>query len=1189
MNLLIKIFFWVALLVVFLLLSIFGADYFDWQIWQQMLCFVSLIAATLAMQWSWRRYKIKRHFKSLSINHNFNFNASKAWHLGLHQFQNEQHLTKQSFKQKPWYVGIAFREIDAFKNNTSVVLDNNNTNVRIRLIALDEMFVLQFEFTSRLVLEREMEIYQQYFLMFEKSFRKHNAGLLLYLDATGFEQLDAQRVTELSDTLQKIIEKAQAVSAQHHPVQIIFHNIQKVVEYPAFLVRLSRKTKMEAFGWQSTQLAFYNADIWLDIDQNIRHTLLERTEYAFANNLRISSVEDYQLLTHIKLQLGSLRTLFDTLSNRVSFCVGGVFWVESLDNLKAGKYKPFASKLFEKHLPAVILKPMLTSSALAVKSAQRKLAITAYFMVVAIALYHLTSCYFHANKALGNIIGSLPTRVYFHNKLTPDLKSLGSYQVVIDSIDSQLTEHAFTLFPYQNSFDLLRKYYVRAYERYFQRFILNNVNKNLTNVLHSSAVKKDSKLRVALLIHIMDRVNLINAKLSNQPLSGLEGPPLWNNQLSIFDNPQNSFSELYKKYIFYTVNNNALREERTFLLTMAAGLHLEKDNFRWLPQYINTNSGIKPITLNDIWGGSNIVHIHNDQIDPCFTFDGSEAIGNFWVNFNQAFAQLNDFSLIQADFLQWYQNVRYLQWTNFLEVFPQGYKTLNNKGEWDTIYINMASVNGISQSLFQTIQQQFSDVISQDTRIVLTPPAWLILTQKLNLILSYAVKDGVISKAKNRFINLDQIIQYVSQRKSDLNTTEQAKVYYFDTLDQPAVAAKDFYNYSQAVSALYQPVTLPEQAFLNSKSIYASNNAVFNTALNSQQTMMYRFNSLGLQDNVFWQIYQVPLEFYVRYMNFVSNIYLNQAWQEDVLGKVQNSPTFFVSDLLFSEKGIFWTFFNKYLTNYFVIQNSNVVPKFYFDIPYPFTDDFYTLVISAASRYSLAKEQSLFKKYFADDNANTSAPAAAATGLPPLSQVGAPTPAPSAVITPVPISAIVALPPSLNAEAKVQPQQITLVANCAKGNFELTNYNFPIEKSLPQPLNDCLKASVKIFFDDFTLEKNYAGPTGLLDFLNGLTNNSVTFSEMDFPESASYLQQYHIDTIKLNYKVTGLSNMMRQYAEFLKMQKSLFKEEKNYSSIADLPTIITFDNINDEPSLRAMLSATNTLVWKKDALTKTKK
>ena len=1179
MNIFLKIVFWLLISVFYLILSNVIGAYFDWVIWQEIVFFGGLIILTLVVQWAWRRWRVKRRFKSLEVLDTFSFDVKKAFKQGLKQLEVDQQLARRDFKNKPWYIGVAFSEVKEFDGNFGVYLPNNNANFKIRIVVLDDMFVLQFEFTSRLILERELQLYQQYLSALEKSFSKKVLGFLYFINALEFELFDSSQSLEFSEHFQKVVSKTLLSTEKYYPITIIFHHINQLPEYPAFLARVSRKVRAELLGWQARSADFYHSDDWQETKKQINDELLFRLEYAFANNIRLTQVGDYQLLTHLNRQLDALQIVFNAVSETVRFSLAGIYWVDSLAQLHVAKARPFTSKLFQQQLPAGIFQPKLTLLAGAAAEAKRHTLLAIYLAFMACAALYIAVAYRNVKIVIANELNQLPKHVYFHHLLTPDLHSAGVYQSIIRRLDG-LNDKWLASMPYHAGIARLHDYYVRAYLYTFQKYILSAVNANLTTAMHSEMMKKDPVFRAELIFHVMNRLDLLNAKLHKQPLNDLSGPPLWNETLAAFEHQSVDFASLYVSYIELNQNMHSMQQEHDYLQRLAAQFNFSQDNFYWLPDYLNTKSNINSITLKSIWGGSNDFRLANDAVLPAYTYDGSQAISSFWQNFNEAFAPLGDFTTNRLSFIQWYQSQRYKNWSAFLLNFSNGYQTLNNTGEWDTVYINMSTERGVCYVLFHTIEQQFTDAISNSTELVNTPPAWLTLSKKLSVILEDSVKNGQVGSSKlngikQRYFNFRALMNYAKQKSPNLNSTQQLSVLYYESFDGKAAAANDFYKYTQLINKLFQPVVLPEQAFANSSSIYGGTNAAFNAVLNAEQLMIYRFNALGLEDNIFWTLYQIPLEYYVRYMNFVSNVYINQAWQINVLGKLQNTPEIFLNDLMFSETGVFWAFFNKYLNNYFTVQNSIVVPKFYFDVPYPFVDEFYDLVVDATSRYSLAKQQALFKKHFSAD-----APAAA-SGLPPVSEANAAAAAstPTAETASVTDDAtLIALPPTLNAGALIQPQQITLLAECTKGNFELTNYNFPIEKALPVPLTSCLKASVRIYFADFYLEKIYAAPSGLLDFLKGINNNAITYTAADFPASSYYLQQYGITHIKLNYQFTGLADTLQQYTDYLKLQKTLGKEQRNYTSLAELPRIIAYTDVNERPALRAMIGSSNNVV-----------
>ncbi len=1161
-NMLLKIFLWLALLCCFILMSVLCGDYFEWLRWQQGLFFLGLIITALLAQWSWRRWKLKRYLKSLSASKVLNFNAEHAFHEGLHLFKQNQPLSERTLSNKNWFIGIAFDGMDSVDEKESVLLANNQVNIEIRLVKLDNAFILQFYFKSRLLLERELELYQRYLAVFREKFKAAIKGFLYFVNANAFEQHDALSLTTFNDNVQKIIIKTVDISQTHYPINLILTDINEVSGYPDFLIRLPRKFKTMLLGWQASTFEFYNSEDWRE--RQWLTQWLVRAEYAFANNLNIRSVEAYLFLTHIQRQAANIQILFDQVSDATDIAVAGIYWVESLKKLSALHVKSFTNCLFNKQLVTGI-QPQLTLVAQHNKISRITTLRATYWCVMAAVFLYACYAFFQEKHVILAQVATLPKKIFFYYDIQRDLASISIYKTIISQLDEDFVNNHFRFMPFHAGFDELRANYARTFSCYFHTYILKQVDNDLIQIIQTSDFQTDPVLRGKIIFHVMNRLNLLHAKIHHIPLDGLAGPNLWlKNTTLLSSNPHYSFADLYVTYVAENTDNQALQTEYTQLMKIALLLNLAQDDFHWLPAYLNTQSDIAPLTLNSLWGGSRIVQLDNASIAPAYTFDGSQAITAFWVNFKQAFAVIFANAVTQQmTFEQWYQQLRFTCWARFLSEFPQGYLTLNDMGEWNQVYVKMASGQNISQLFLELITAQFSDELTQKVRLLASEPAWLVLTNKVTTVLNAGVNQSNITTVKDKLLSLKALIQFAKERDNHVSPEQQAEAYYFNSYNEKGLAASTFYQYFQTLTKLYVPVMLSQAAFENSKAIYVGGNQPFTAAVTIEQAMEQQFNTVNLDNIIFWNIYRVPLEFYLRYVNYLSATYINQAWQNEVLTKLQNTPEFFMTDLMFGESGLFWTFYNKYLSDYFNVNVGTVLPKTYFAVAYPFNDDFYRLLLSASARYSMLKQQNLYKKYFSSE-------AASPPMLPPLPPLSAPDA--TAEMSVNPVATIMALPPTLNHEATLQPQQITLLAECTKGNFDLTNYNFPIQKPLPMPLSDCTNVSVRFYFGEFYLEKNYPGATGFLDFLTRINNNTLNFSAQDFPDHALALKHYHINNITLHYQLSGLSSMLEQYKAYLKMQTNFSQQQKNYTSIMDLPNTIVYSDALDKTSLKHDLS-----------------
>lgn len=1114
-------------------------------LWQKALLMVGLIAACLLIQWLWRRRRLKYHLKLLSISNVSVFDIQKAWRTGLAQWRHELQLTAKDFRQKPWHIGFSFETLPGLNQHPRVTLESNSHNVNVSLVAIDQTYVLLFEFTSRLLLEREIELYNSYLQAFNKTFNKNLVGQLCFFQATMLENIQAPLLLDISNNFSKLNDSLVQVTEKNLPITVLLHRIEDTPNFQDFWVRLAKNVKTEAFGWQANEFNFYEGDEWQDCKEAIWQQLLLHCEKAFIHQTAIGSIESYQFLSHIHAQLDQLQQLFRGENNQ-SFSLSGIYWLSALENTTATKSSPFSQKVFSQYLPTAKVRANWTPRAAIAAKQYIKTCLVSYWLVMMAALIYVCLSYQATAGLVLNQLQNFPKRVYFYNEPKMDLNSLLIYQNILVQLNDDQHNHWLSLLPFRAGIDHLQNAYRLSFINYFKRYALIPMDARL-----QKSVANNKTLRPLIIMSIMYRLNLINTQLLHLSIHTLQGPSVW---LADVD-PTNLFPELYKTYIENNDNINSLQQEKNNLLGFAKSLKLEQENPQWLLYFIDQKNVDDTIYLNQIWGGSKQNALANIKISPSFTLNGSLAVSEFWQNYSQAFSSIANFSKQQQCFYLWYQNLRYRQWSTFLMSFNQGYLTLNNQGEWDDTMSKIVTSNrGPYQFIFKLIDHQFTDDITQQSSMA--EPAWLTLGKQFNLVLNYDIHNKQAVNTTQVASSIQSFVDYAKQTKSSMDAKNTMMGLYYNKIDFQRVAANNFYAYAQATKLLQNTVLQPAQAYLVSKAIYGGNNASFNDAMNKELSLEKQFVALHMQTNLFWTLIKGPLEFYVRYSNLVSSSYLNDMWQLNVLAKTQNIPAMFLNNLLFGDNGIFWEFYNKNLGDYLIIRNNMVLPKFILGIPYPFTTSFYNLINSAASSVSLAKQQTLYGQYFDKQAANNTGPSTTTSTLP----------------------RIEALPPMLNTEATTLPQQITLNVQCGKDHFELTNYNFPIEKPLTMALNTCQKTSLNIIFNDFTLSKSY---DSFLEFLDSIQDNTLPLVAADFPNDTSFLKQYHITALTLNYQLDNFDGLIQQYRDYLNLQKTLKTHQKDYGSAEDLPAIIVATEAEGQASFREALDNSSTALWSK--------
>ena len=122
---------------------------------------------------------------------------------------------------------------------------------------------------------------------------------------------------------------------------------------------------------------------------------------------------------------------------------------------------------------------------------------------------------------------------------------------------------------------------------------------------------------------------------------------------------------------------------------------------------------------------------------------------------------------------------------------------------------------------------------------------------------------------------------------------------------------------------------------------------------------------------------------------------------------------------------------------------------------------------------------------------------------------------------------ISALPTDANPEATKKPHETRLVLQCATGNQELVNHNFPIKKTMQWTPQGCTDVTIEVYVGDAILKRIYSGPRGFLHFLAEFNSGRLLLRASDFPEQAGVLSGYKIRNVTVAYTFSGHDGALR--------------------------------------------------------------
>ncbi|MFH1984863.1 MAG: type VI secretion protein IcmF/TssM N-terminal domain-containing protein [Pseudomonadota bacterium] len=546
------------------------------------------------------------------------------------------------------------------------------------------------------------------------------------------------------------------------------------------------------------------------------------------------------------------------------------------------------------------------------------------------------------------------------------------------------------------------------------------------------------------------------------------------------------FANIYYAYLAWG-RDRADSQESVETLRRALIQLLSKKgaDLRWLVEkWVPGEPGLH---LNDFWGAAAIGQSQGKVVIPGgFTEKGRKNIGSFIEKISVALgdgAMKATFQNNTKEFWIWYRQEFYYIWESFIKDFHQASVRIDSIAGWQRLVGLMST----RQNPYFLLLNRAADEIAA-MKPDKDAPQWARLIVALKSIRDLAEAQ----RAKQQ--------QGGSLAGSLKVKTEELKGQALATID-PAEAREQENRLAQAgaMEAFLEAMGKLEGTVASQKQAFDSYAACFSyldakggagapSAFTTAYDSYYKLKNtlFTLKDvPVVWDLIFGPLDFIMAYAADESACFLQDQWEEQVLGAIEGADPAKVSKLLFDKtSGVVWAFANG-TAKPFLGRNKN---------GYFARSDFRKNQLPLSGAFI----------HFLNAGADAAIDAQ---------------PSYSVTLATVPIS--------VNAGAGIKPYGNLLAVDCSEKGLSLDNYNFPNSAAFSWAPDTCGDTTLRIVFQDLTLEKRYPGPLGFAGFLKAFRDGTLKFTPNDFPEHASAIKRMGISWIRVAYNITGAAPVIQ--------------------------------------------------------------
>ncbi len=628
---------------------------------------------------------------------------------------------------------------------------------------------------------------------------------------------------------------------------------------------------------------------------------------------------------------------------------------------------------------------------------------------------------------------------------------------------------------------------------------------------NETSAKMQGKLYIDYIFYVVAQIEILKAYLAGKTLPLQEEFPLISSKLLMVEDPKmipviaDMFAKTYFAYLSWN-NDRAEATQRlnSFKFLLASMIDKGRGDITWLTR---SNLYRAPdIGLADFWGSDVIQKAHPEiSIPGAYTAKGQQIIQGFITHMENALSYRKKqfkknageidpgiqavlsrrpdlsrsktvtsdmFQIRKKQFWEWYNSEFYRQWYNFIGQFHEAKDHIPSLTHLQILSKYMTT----DDSPYFLLLKRAVVEIDQFKHGKDVPP-WVEMMFQI-----YAVKlsaEHILTKEETfksklagditKFEKAIKVRKGISEQTGLEEKIKRAEAWnsYIESLNTAKTdfssLKTSFDTYASAFSYPGQPEGDPS-AFIQAYNNYYK--------LKVSMTPRDAFP-------VVWGLIFGPLDFFLTLTAEQAACYLQNQWQEQVLGYIMAADAGKVNQILFDKnEGLAWKFVDGPAKPFIARTEKGFAVRRDFrknSLPIKaelisFLNQGYGTIIDTEPEYKVSFETK---------------------------------------------------PIAVNTDALVKPYSAKLSVRCSDQPFVLENVNYPLSSDFVWQPDQCGETVLTIAFPDFQLQKTYPGEMGFAEFLKDFRDGTRTFTVTDFSNQAEHLKAIGMSWIRLTYIIKG--------------------------------------------------------------------
>ncbi|MDR2055482.1 MAG: hypothetical protein LBQ10_06395 [Desulfovibrio sp.] len=520
---------------------------------------------------------------------------------------------------------------------------------------------------------------------------------------------------------------------------------------------------------------------------------------------------------------------------------------------------------------------------------------------------------------------------------------------------------------------------------------------------------------------------------------------------------------------------------RTYRAALARLPEIKGYSLQWLINRASVLNDVSPVKGSRFWPGALSGQFDEVLVAPPYTAAGFKVTMDYLDRLS-LIVRNDTLKAHTGDFLRWYASSCVDAWKNFTAAFHQkalGVATVSLAG--DVMTVMASDVNP-----FFTLAMHMEEELRPVRKHLAPSPAWLdsldVFAEALRLETRAnveRVQPGLVQQIREDV--QDFYKQAVDSAQDAAARERHARAQLLVKEIQAYLAAlRELVRFSFSNDLAFSAV---QEAMPDEKNSAAAT-AKLTLAKAADFAMRLKIDPDMAEDSPMRLIDNGPYAFFLARLVNGAACHIQDMWEGTVLLRAGSLTPMQLQQGLFAEQGgLVRNFADNTLKYYFNVTLQGYEPQKLENVSTPFTNDFLQFLNAGLLEY-----QPMPRSY---------------------------------AVT------VDAVPVGVNDEALEKPYAVSLALDCLQDKQELTNYNSPASRRFTWQRDGCGDTGLSIKFRTVTLNMNYPGENGFINFLHDFQYGEKTFHPADFPGQEALLKKLGVTGITLRYKFAGAESILR--------------------------------------------------------------